>query len=462
MTAPFEIQLVDLDTGKTNRLTHWSTYTYISDLMQAADTFTATIAPTANQRAFTAHGGQLAKVFSHGALQSTAITDERSEAASKSSTDLTVSGRGVGGLLVDSAVPPSVGYSIAELSLLQIVNKITDPWQPDYITSVVASNDVSRFIAAGGQSSYSTKSRTALRVKKDDNGNPVIGKDGKVKRERYLIPGKTSKARYKPFGKKSPYYRGTGEETQRKTRIEPGEKVWGVISRLCKMVAAHPFVGCDGALVLGRPAYDFQPSAYGDGLVLEWNDKQQRATGGNVENVQFETSIAERHSETIVWGTGKPRKGSMGAEIKRHTWSVKDPCPAFWVRSAASPWVTTNKLYKPDVRKIKDVANEDLVRRIARGIFEEKVIGAFSLQYEIAGHHINGVLPVVDSMIPVRDERFGLEDAFYITRVERSVSLDRGATTVINVIPPKIWLHFDHDKTGDDEYLEHMVQRVFW
>jgi prophage tail gpP-like protein len=462
MTTEFEIQLTDLDTGRVNRLTHWSDYTYISDLMSPAGTFTATIAPTASQRAFTAPGGQLAKVFAYGALQETAITDERSEATNKTSTDLQVSGRGVGGLLIDSVIPPSVGYSIGNLTLEQIVNRITDPWQPDYITSVVTSNEASRFIAAGAQSNYTTKSKYKIETLKDGNGNAVIGPDGKPIKVKKLIPGKTVNTNLKKFGKSSPYYRGTNQETQRRTRIKPGEKVWSVIARLCKMIAAHPFVGCDGALVIGRPTYDFDASAYGDGLVLDWNESEQRATGGNVLRQQFETSIAERHSETIVWGSGKPRKTSMGAELKRHTWSVKDPAPAFWVRSATSPFLTTNKLYKPNLITVKNVANEDLIRRIARGMVEEAIIGAFSLEYEIAGHHINDVLPVVDSMIPVRDQRLGIEDNYYIVRVERKYTLTEGKTTVLKLIPPEIWLYFDHDATGDDEYLEHMVQRVWW
>jgi len=95
-------------------------------------------------------------------------------------------------------------------------------------------------------------------------------------------------------------------------------------------------------------------------------------------------------------------------------------------------------------------------------MFEDAVINAFSLEYKIAGHYINGNLPVVDSMINLHDERYNLIGTpYYIIRVERQMGFD-GRFTVLKLIPPRIWLYLDHDKTGDDEYTEHMVQRVFW
>ena len=65
-------------------------------------------------------------------------------------------------------------------------------------------------------------------------------------------------------------------------------------------------------------------------------------------------------------------------------------------------------------------------------------------------------------MVNVRDDRNGFQDSFYITSVERKYSMDKGKSTLLRLIPPKIWLYLDHDSTGDDAWMKHMVQRVWW
>lgn len=444
----------DLDTGKRHEIDRWADYNVSMDLFSSSMTFSATLAAIDYQRQFTSPGGQRFNAFSYGAIQSTGLTDERSEAYNTTQTDLKIQGRGPGGLLLDSAVA-SNRLSMYNLTLDKVVDRITEPFQPDWITSIVTNNASNRYLVAGGASggsSGATKQKNDLKT--DAQGNIFYDpQTPKVKRTR---------KRYKPFGKNSPQYRGTDTESLKQTRIQPGEKVWEVITRLCKQIAVHPYVACDGALILMRPTYDFQSSAYGDGIQCTWDKTNSKATGGNVFRGQFETSIQDRCSEIVAWGSGKPRKTSMGKELLKHTWSVKDPGPAFWKRVPAPTYLGENILPKQDLVKVKNIKDEKMIRRICRGMFEERVIRAFSLEYQIFGHKINNVLPVVDSMIRVDDDRFNLHDVFYITKVQRRYNMSEGKTTVLTLIPPKIWLHFDHDSTGDAEYLEHMVQRVFW
>jgi prophage tail gpP-like protein len=461
MTIDLDIHLQDLDTKKTHRLTHWQEYTLISDLMNPADTFSATLAAVDSQRDFTAHGGQKCQVFFKGALQSTAITDERSEAVSGSATDLQISGRGVGGLLMDSVVAPDQ-LRLTEKTLFQVAQDITAPWQPDYITSVVTNNAANRYMVAGKNPSYSTGTKYRT-IWLDANGKDSPVNTGNGSRHEIVKTKIQVKGTKQKFGENSPEYRGIDTDSLKQTEIGPEEKVWEVLLRLCKQIACMPIVGSDGALILTRPAYDFDPSVYGDGIVQKWDRKNKRAAGGNVMRSQFETTIAGRNSEIVAWSTGKATKTTVGKQLLKHVWSVKDPSPAFWKRQAAAPYLTDNILYKPTRVVFRNLRNEKLIRRKCRGMFEERVIGAFSLEYQLKGHTINGVMPVVDSMISVYDERYGLiGQPYYITRVERKLGLSDGATTVLKLIPPKIWLYFDHDKTPDSEYLEHMVQRVFW
>jgi len=456
VTIDLDIHLVDLDTKKSHRLTHWTSYAVIQDLMNPADTFSATIAAVDSQRDFTAHGGQKAQVFFNGALQSTAITDERSEATSGSSTDLQITGRGVGALLLDNVVAAD-RLSMVNKTLFQVAQDITAPYQPDFITSVVTNNAGNRYMVAGKNPSYSNKSKMTKVETRDAQGK-VTGVQWVKTTKKIRVKGTKQK-----FGKDSPEYKGTTEDKLSQNKISPEEKIWGVIHKLSRQIACLPMVGADGALIITRPTYDFDSTVYGQGIVQLWDRKNKRATGGNVMRSQFETSIAGRASEIVAWATGKSKKTDMGKQLLKHTWSVKDPSPAFWTRLPAAPWLGTNILPKPDRMVFKTINNEKLIRRRVRTVFEERVIGAFSLEYQIAGHTINGNMPVVDSMIPVYDERYGLiGQPYYITRVERKMDITDGKTTVLKLMPPKIWLYFDHDKTGDAEYNAHMVQRVFW
>ena len=201
------------------------------------------------------------------------------------------------------------------------------------------------------------------------------------------------------------------------------------------------------------------PSVYGEGIVQLWDRKNHRAAGGNVIASQYETSIATRPSEVTAWATTKPRKTTKGKKLPQ-TYTVKDPSPAFWKRTSAGR-LGANKLHRPQRVVFKTLKNEKLIRRICRSMVEQAIIEAFSLTYTVRDHVINGVLPVVDSMILVYDERYNLVGPFYITRVERKMDYS-GRFTVLKLIPPKIWLYFKHDETSDLEYEEHMIDHVWW
>jgi prophage tail gpP-like protein len=461
MTADLNIHLTNLATGKTNELTHWSSYEVIDDLMSPAATFRATLAAVQFQRDLTSTGGQKAQVFSYGALQATAIVDERSEAYNPGNTDLQISGRGVGGLLLDS-VCPSDKLSMKNQTLKAVAERITEPWQPDFITSVVTNNAANRYMVAGVKPSYASKTKTRIEYR-DANGEitsgPVVGGTQKEIQPRTK---RMTKGTREKFGKNSPVYRGITNDSLNQTRITPQDKVWSVLSSLSQQIACHSFVGADGALIITRPSYDIDPGVYGDGIIQLWDKKRNKAAGGNVLRGQYETSIASRNSELAVWATGKAKKTAIGKANLKNNWSVRDPSPAFWKRTSTGA-LGDSILSKPDRMVFKNLRNEKLVRRACRSELEQRIIDSFSLEYQMAGHTLNGVLPVIDSMIPVHDERFGLTgQPYYITRVERKLDVSDGRTTVVKLIPPYIWLYLDHDAVGDSEYESHMVDKVFW
>ena len=462
MTVELDITLTDLETNKANRLTHWTDYNVTTDL-NAPASFNATLAALESQRQWTAHGGQKAQVFSYGALQQTAYCDERSEATNPAQTDLQITGRCARGLLMDSVVDSSK-LSLANLTLDKIANRITALWQPDYITSIVTNNSANRYLVAGAKGKYSTKAgyftqQIIIPIDK----YPYISISNVQIKKPTKRAAQGSKVK---FGKDSPEYRGISKEKITQNKIGPEERVADVLTRLCKDIAAVWFVGADGTLVITRPTYDFDSSVYGEGIVQHWDKKAMRATGGNVMRSQFDTSIAARHSEIIGWATTKPKKTTIGKAAISNSWSVKDPGRAFWARNGNK--LGAAKIPKANRVIFKTLNNPKMVRRRVRSMFEEAVIAGWSLNYQVYGHTINGVMPVVDSMINVHDERYGLTTKegkggpYYITRVERRLSVSDGRTTVLHLIPAKIWLYFDHDKTSDTEYESWMTKRVFW
>lgn len=460
MTVELDITLTDLETGRANRLTHWSQYNVTSDIKAPAK-FNATIAALETQRQWTAHGGQRAQVFSYGALQQTAYCDERSEATTTTQTDLQITGRCARGLLMDSVVAANA-LSLGNLTLDKIADRITAPWQPDYITSIVTNNAANRYSVSGTRARGATKDRYNKEFLIDSR----TGKTDYTTYYYRTIPGKNAvRGSKNKFGKDSPVYRGISTEKVTQNKINPEQKVAEVLTKLSKDIACMWFVGADGALVITRPCYDFDSSVYGDGIVQKWDKKAMKATGGNVMRSQFDTTIATRHSEWMVWATTKPKKSAIGSYKISNSAGVKDPGPAFWGRTAAGK-IGAAKLYKPNRVIFKTLNDAKMTRRRVRGMFEEAVIGGWSLNYQIPSHTINGVMPVVDSMINVHDERYGLVDSkggpYYITRVERRMDIGDGRTTVLHLIPAKIWLYFDHDVTGDAEYEDWMTKKVFW
>ena len=464
MNIDLDIHLTDLDTGKVNRITHFTEYSVVEDLMSPASNFSATLAAVNSQRDFTAAGGQKCQVFFKGALQATSITDERSEATSGSSTDLQIAGRGVGRFLVDNVVD-SKYLSMTDRTLFQVAERITTPYRPSFITDVVTDGAANRYMVAGKNPSYTTTNTKKVRTyfipgtkTKSPGNKPTLDfEDVQQKGRKVRVKGSKQK-----FGKASPFYRGITADSLKQTRIGPEERISDVLGKLCKQIATHWWVGADGALILARPSYDLDGTVYGEGIVQKWDRKVGRAVGGNVMQSQHETSIATRHPEIVAWATGKPSKTAMGKALLKHVWSVKDPSPAFWKRTAAGK-LGGRILPGGDRKVFKSIRNEKLIRRVCRGIFEERVIAAFSLEYQLQGHTINGVMPVCDSMINVHDERYRLTGKpYYITRVERKLNMDGGRVTMIRLCPPKIWLHFDHDKTGDAEYEDHMVKAINW
>lgn len=430
--------------SKWHRLNRWNQYTITHDIMEPTIQFSVDFAGTAAQRAVVAPtGGQRVEIYYDGALQCIGITDERSNDTSTTATTNDISGRGTAGLLVDSIIEPFSKLSIRGLNIERVANRWLDPWMPNEVASIALNGAAARYVSVGGiigaRRGYGVTINGVFRHIKARPGRPQRGK----------------------FGRRSPVYAGTNTDTIT-GRFDPGTKVWDGLASLAEQIGCHVWQTVDSTVVLDRPDYQFDPSAYGVGLRLLWDRKTGKATGGNVTACTFETSIAERSSTYHVLAAAKSSRTVKGKNLQ-HYRQIRDPSPAFWNRDSRGK-ITTAKLYKPGEIEAKNLTSPTFVFRKARRQMTERALKGLNMEYLIAGHYApTGVLWVPDTMVQLLDERNELDGQYYIQRVERRFTGSEGRVTLLRLIPPDVWLgKFDDDSVTPQDFEVEIAKRIWW
>lgn len=413
-------------------------------------------------------GGWVCEIEAYGARIFTGVVDEPSDDVSTTSSEIRIAGRSNAGLLIDGAIRPE-NFNLFDLSLLNIAKKLTSPWR-SFIREVITDFAASRFILQGRGATTSRRTEASIdisgptRVAKASRGLLLAPRVIEQVGQTIFTPParKTVRRTSRAFGKSSPFYRGISAD-KLQVKLSAGNKVWSTLERFSKHIASHLWMTPEGDLILARPAYKQATDIYGRGLVLRWSDLENKARGdSNVLGCRLETTIANRHSEYLVLGSGANKKTSLGRALIRKTWTTKDPSPAFWERSNGV--LGNQRLYKPETIEVKRLSDEKLVRRIARTQMEEAAINSISYEFQAQSHLAEtGALWAYDSMTRVLDERHGIEDAFYIHGRDLSYDLNGGEQTTIKLWPPGVWLGVDHDAVpGDRAYEKLMVDRIWW
>lgn len=450
--SDYSIRVADRENPRQwHILDRWQSYSIVQDMLSSADSFSLSLPPTPRNREIIGRGGQRCQIYSYGALQLTGVLDERSDDTSTDATDLQVGGRDVTAVITDSAVPMD-RLTITNLTLLDIAERFTEPWRPDYIPRVVADAAAARYVAAGGKVTYGAGRGNWKDQGYYEGDRPMtLWTEGRAAGQYY--PNKR-------FGKSSPEYRGIDQEPLKQFRAEPGERIWEVLERLSRQVACHIWNGPQGELIIARPCYGFDPKLYGAGIELRWDKTAGRAAGGNVKGVHLQTSIAERFSDYSIYAQSKSSRKARGKQVVRHGQTWRDPGQAFWAHTPTA--YSTRRYYKQEVLRVRRLNDPKLLTRLARTTVEERVIKGFNLEYMLNGHHApSGALWVTDSLVNVRDERNNISGPMYITKVERKFD-QSGPSTKLRVIPPDIWLAYDHDTTPADWWEAHMAKAVWW
>jgi prophage tail gpP-like protein len=398
-------------------------------------------------------GGALVEVLVDGAPQFKGIIQEVSRANTTSDRDAQLTGRSFLGLLQDAVIPFN-RLNLRGATVSALVNRWVAPWVPDYIADVKYDAAAARYIMAGGKVGSKPGSKEG-----------TIGKGSTLDTRSYTPPGK-SKARKGRFGIRSPAYRGTQTDAVRRSKLDRGTKVLPAIQSLAEQTGVMVWESPDGDLLLTRPTYNFDRTVYGEGIVLKYDSRNNRATGsdvGDVMEARLDTSIAERSSEYRIRSSNKPSKSAYVKQMYS-TQRIKDPSPAFWTRSASAPHLTGPILHRPGYIEAKGIYSNSIISRIARRAMIEKALGGFSLTYMMRGHYSKtGHLWTPDTMVSVDDDVNGIKADMYIHQVERRFDQSNGRYTVLHLIPPDLWLgQYDTDKVDNDTFERETMNRIWW
>jgi prophage tail gpP-like protein len=447
--SPLRLELIPPGGGKSVVVNRWKSYN-LSLTCRGVSSFKVEMPPTATNRAISKTGGHTFRLFYGDSMQFCGLVDERSEATRIGATDLQIGGRDMAGLLSDCTIAAK-SLSISGKTLEAIATEWVSPWTPDYITGVGANLAAHRYIVAGGGTSASTVTSDTER-----RGRDAAGKYIAFGRRTFNTPG----SKYAKFGQASPYYAGVGTEQIKTGNVRLGMTVWDGLQDLCAQIGVAPMCGFDGSLLLYRPAYDFDSTAYGDGLVLRWDHTAGKGVAGsNVDAVQLDTTISSRRSTWHVAGMGKSTKKSRGKQVILGQSEVKDIGIAFWDRDTGAAL-----LHKPGVLPVPKVSNIKHLVRAARRHVAETILGGLSYEFMVPGHHAqNGVLWTPDTTVRVHDERNGIFDVYYIHSVERRFDMTQGRTSKLSLMPRDIWLgSLDDPSTPDSAWYDGMKKRVWW
>lgn len=412
MADGVRIEVEDLRTlGRTVSINRFSEYEISSSLWSGADNFTIRLHPDRELRRLFKTSGQQIKIYNRGHLQFEGRVDDVDRAVTPDGTKLQIQGRDYAGFLIDAAAP-LLDYK--GLTFLQALQRLIEPWDTWLVGGVKTDHSLARLRLSG---------------RKSDT-------------------------------KKSPEWRVTSSEQIRQTRTKPGDKVWDVITRLAKLVGAHPWVSGD-TLYVARPNYDQKLSVYAPGVVLR-ADQFGEPAGGNVRSVSVKFSDSGRFSDYTIRGQGRAKASSQGIDITEHAAvDVIDPGPPFRYYKDS---VSVERLSKVDVQSVKEVQSSKQITRLARQKMERNALRGFTHRVEVWGHEVipGGPLWAPDTMIPVDNAVDEIKGPFYVLGRDLRLDLDDNETTALNLLAPNIWLAVDLDALSADAYERTMRTRVTW
>ncbi len=408
-----------------HRLDRWSSYRVDSNLMTPADGFWFQVEiPIEDRQAIQdrVQPGARVKLYlerreedgsSRRSLQMTGFIDSRSRKVTKAGgLNLTIEGRDLAGLLVDSDIEP---WLITETStrFIDVARKAVER----YRIEVIADDSAERSILTGERQRHR---RTALERREARAAGVPASRYSRAAAARARAAGEPLDAHLGVAADSGARFAGgiTPSEIERlrvnDARPHIGEKVWEYLARHAQRLGLMMWMTADGKLVIGAPDYGQEPL-----YRLIRRHRSDPADPNTIIEGGANESLRNRYSHVTVYGhsSGQDEQRTRVREI------TIDP-----------DWPEAARFDRP--RFVRDNGARTAEAAAARGLRELMAGKAESLRlsYVLDGHGQSGALFAQGTMAFVDDEPLGIRDNFFVIGRTFRGDRDSGTTTALELI----------------------------
>lgn len=211
-----------------------------------------------------------------------------------------------------------------------------------------------------------------------------------------------------PFDIVPEYYKVPGDKLP-KFEIEQGETVLDALSRLCSYYGVLPFPNGKGGIIIGKAG---GAGTFPVPLVTS------RFKPSNVKEARAEASDRDRHSEYIL--RGEPEDWIGADDQVAQTGKYKDE---------------TFKRHCPLIVVADNVAVENDLQKRAAQMARVRRAKGFTYEYKLAGWSHSGKVWRPNYLVRVDDTELPLRDKMLISRVDLTLSKDKGSESTVQLVP---------------------------
>lgn len=355
-------------------------YSVESGLYVADHAFSLELANPAND----IQPGMPCKLYVNNQLELTGLIDRRFRRCDKSGRKMTIEGRDLMGLLVDSYCEEFITVEGATLSEL-----------------------AERLIFGHPEEIYKIPSSGYTQTVEAVHGVPFINRKQIVYQQNLVGKLKTRRHRDADVG-----FMAMFDTTQRLSQISPGMTVFQVLS-MYALSRGQMFYGLpDGTFVFGRPLVGGDPKYE---IILN-----PEGVGNNVISAEVDENFSRRYSKVTVIGQQQMDSADGQDTTRTQTsGSVSDPSFPFY-----KPFVATNN---------NDSQSPSLHARL---LLEKMRHDGFRLCYTMPRHSQNCHNYTLNTLAYVRDTVHGIDGTFLVSGRTYRLDKDNGATTTLTLSPP--------------------------
>lgn len=408
----------------------WLSYEVESDMLTPADAFTLRVAPTKEYLDFFREPGHACRVYHGDNLIMTGTIEATPVNVGAHGPQIELTGRDLGGLLVDDAAPV---LDLSNQTLRSILEKLIKTHAAD-IPGIITDNSANRYGLVGKRANYS-KVR-AIRAQKAERGKAKEKKaaiQAAAREAQREARRRTTIALYEPYSLEKSFKRNT----------QPGETIWSVMKRVTRAAGLGIWMTADGYLCCSRPDYDQPPL----GTLYVHSDKDGNTTDSNCL-MTVSPDIGNRYSDYLCLGQGRANATSSGKDLADFNATARDPSRAFW-------WdEVQRRRQRIHTRVIRNAGSKKQVTRYARTLMERNAIQGYNCTATVEGHEVypDGPLWAVDTVIDVDFQPKNIQAPHLIRRRRFTYDADGGDSTDLSPMPCGIWLATDHDNLSDSSY----------